>query len=48
MLTLISTENINRSDQTTPGDERALQVINGRIEKLCKLYVEKKFPAEAK
>ena len=32
-----------------PRDERALQVINGRIgEALGKLYVEKKFPAEAK
>lgn len=32
-----------------PSDERALQVINGRIgEALGKLYVEKKFPAEAK
>jgi endothelin-converting enzyme/putative endopeptidase len=32
-----------------PNDERALQVINGRIgEALGKLYVEKKFPAEAK
>jgi endothelin-converting enzyme/putative endopeptidase len=32
-----------------PADERALQVINGRIgEALGKLYVEKKFPAEAK
>ncbi|WP_016988361.1 M13 family metallopeptidase [Flavobacterium sp. ACAM 123] len=32
-----------------PSDERALQVINGRIgEALGKLYVEKMFPAEAK
>ena len=32
-----------------PREERALQVINGRIgEALGKLYVEKKFPAEAK
>jgi putative endopeptidase len=32
-----------------PSDERALQVINGRVgEALGKLYVEKKFPAEAK
>ena len=32
-----------------PRDERALQVINGAIgEALGKLYVEKKFPAEAK
>ena len=32
-----------------PSDERALQVVNGRIgEALGKLYVEKKFPAEAK
>jgi endothelin-converting enzyme/putative endopeptidase len=32
-----------------PSDERALQVVNGRVgEALGKLYVEKKFPAEAK
>ena len=32
-----------------PGDERALLVINGSVgEALGKLYVEKKFPAEAK
>jgi endothelin-converting enzyme/putative endopeptidase len=48
MLTSISTENINGSNQTTSKDERALQVINGRIgEALGKLY-ERKFPAEAK
>jgi predicted metalloendopeptidase len=42
MLTSISTENINGSNQTTSKDERALQVINGRIgEALGKLYVEK-------
>jgi len=35
--------------QQRPRDERALQVINGSIgEALGKLYVEKKFPAEAK
>jgi putative endopeptidase len=33
----------------SPADERALQVINGNVgEALGKLYVEKKFPAEAK